>query len=250
MFCTQCGQRINDHDNFCFHCGAKTTTDPLTVTPIASPATLTRSEKSLIDRISKLNKQNKDITSELYQQLRDFEMAWLERNYDFNSLSGIESIPVIKNIPAAPAPAGPMKSHTGEVYYYLRHKAYKHEEAGNYALALACMSKSVALVMCRDYFTTEDCYPLVKMLARFGYADEAYSEKRSIDRRFGITKCDDSIIKTELQRGQELRDFLWLQKMLPNKCPKSISSYRRMKTQNTKNYQALQQVAAELGRKI
>ena len=48
----------------------------------------------------------------------------------------------------------------------------------------------------------------------------------------------------------EEKDFAWLQANLPDKCPKSISGFRRMKTQNTKNYQALQQVAAELGRDI
>ena len=259
MFCTHCGQQVSDKDNFCARCGTALQSSPAVNTvqvPISaakntiSPAALTFSEKSLLEQISRLNKKNKDISADLYQQLRDFEMAWLERNYDFNSLPGIESIPVIKNIPRAPAPSGPMQGHTGEVYYYLRYKAYKHDEAGNHALALACMRKSVALVMCRDYFTVDDCYPLVKMLARMGYADDAYSEKRKIDQLFGIRDNDDHMIKAELQRGKELQDFLWLQEIFPDKCPKSISSYRRMKTQNTKNYQLLKQLAADYKRNI
>ena len=60
----------------------------------------------------------------------------------------------------------------------------------------------------------------------------------------------DEMIEIEASRGQERRDYAWLQANLPDKCPKSISGFRRMKTQNTKNYQALQQAAAELGRRI
>ena len=48
----------------------------------------------------------------------------------------------------------------------------------------------------------------------------------------------------------EEKDFAWIQTNLPDKCPKTITSYRRMKTQNSKGYQALKQAAAELGRDI
>lgn len=58
------------------------------------------------------------------------------------------------------------------------------------------------------------------------------------------------ILAKEAARAQEEIDFAWLQANLPDKCPKSISSFRRMKTQNTKNYQALKQLAAELGREV
>lgn len=58
------------------------------------------------------------------------------------------------------------------------------------------------------------------------------------------------ILETEARRAAEELDFAWLQKNLSAKCPKSLSGYRRMKTQNTKNYQILKQMAAELGREI
>ena len=216
----------------------------------ASANDLLPAEKVLLDTISKINACGGDITPELYQQLRDFEMAWLERHYDFNSLEGVTAIPVAKNIPRAPTPKSPMPSHTGEVYYYLRHKAYVHEDNGNIELALACMRKSVALVKCRSVYFIDDCYPLAKMLARAGLIDEAYQEKRAADRAFPALAMSDEILQAEIKRGNEARDFAWLQANLPDKCPKSISGFRRMKTQNTKNYQALQQAAAELGRNI
>ena len=45
-------------------------------------------------------------------------------------------------------------------------------------------------------------------------------------------------------------DYEWIHRHLPVIAPKSLSGYSRMKTQNTKNYQALKQAAAELGREI
>ena len=58
------------------------------------------------------------------------------------------------------------------------------------------------------------------------------------------------ILALEAQREQEEQDYQWLQKYLPEKCPKSLTGYRRMKTQNTKNFQVLKQLAAEQGRII
>lgn len=346
-------------------------------------------EKRLLQRVSKINSSGRDITPELYQQLRDFEVAWLERHYDFNSLDGINAIPENKNVPGVPGPSGSVRGHTGEVYYYLRRKAYEHEDSGNMDLALACMRKSVALVKLRPYYSADDCYPLVKMLARAGYVEDAYKEKAITDacltnlradinqsvakksvrnakslgtdlvimdaqgstcpecakyqgrvysisgrsRKFpkvpdfyftsgtvhkgcshmfwpyidGVNdpdlkhtlsvhplqnkaygkdivtfsnrpfaddrtdackkkaaaaiaeleqrssrqnNYDDNMIEIEALRGQETRDYLWLQENLPDKCPKSLSGFRRMKTQNTKNYQALKQMASNMGRNI
>ncbi len=220
-----------------------TTTNP-------SAQDLLPAERKLLAQISILNKQDKDITPALYQQLREFEENWLERHYDFNTIEGINAIPVYKDLPGAPSPQYSMKGHTGEVYYYIRRKAYHYEEAGNIDLALACMRKSVSLVKCRSYFSSDDLLPLVKMLARTGYVEEAYAELRSIEQLFSSSLDCDKEIEAEIRRGQERRDFLWIQENFPDKCPKSVSSFRRMKTQNTKNYQTLQALAAEQGRKI
>lgn len=212
-------------------------------------SSITSDEKSLLSEISKINASGRTISPELYQKLRDFEMNWLERNYDFNSIDGVNSIPVSSNIQGSPSPASPFKGHTGEVYYYLRHKAYKHEEAGDIELALACMQKSVALVMCRSYFSPDDCYPLVRMLARSGYIDEARQKKKYFDKIFGIYDAED-MIEYEYQKYIDSCTVKWLQENFPRKAPKNVTGYRRMKTQNTKNYQILKQLAAELGREI
>lgn len=316
-----------------------------------------------------------------YLQLRQSEEAWLESHYDFNTLDGINAIPVTAN-PMRP----PSNSTTGEVYYYLRRKGYEYEDAGNIEMALACLKKSNELIRCRDYYSLDECYPYVKMLARAGCIDEAYKEKEDIDKNqpnlyklaeervfqnldyminpdliimsahgSSCTECAkyqgrvysisgkstlfpkapdffythegvhpgcghsffpyehgvndprleytlsvhpllnpaygsdivsfsnrpfvddrteeckreaedyqkkraeeqaqkqyyyDNMIIAEARRGQEVRDYKWLQENIPDKCPKSLSGFRRMKTQKTKNYQILQQLATDLGRKL
>lgn len=44
--------------------------------------------------------------------------------------------------------------------------------------------------------------------------------------------------------------FLWIQENLPALCPKSISGLRRIRTQNTKNYQKIVEEAAKLGKEL
>lgn len=57
-------------------------------------------------------------------------------------------------------------------------------------------------------------------------------------------------IKMEQARKQETADFKWLQSVMPEQCPKSISGFRRMKHANTKNFQALAAEAKRRGRNI
>ncbi len=319
-----------------------------------------------------------------YQTMRDYETQWLETNYDFNSIRGINRIPLVKHLRCTQT-----SGVTGELYYYLRHKAYEHEKAGRMDLALACMQKSAELSRVNESTMKGDYYPLVKMLAYDGKIEEAKAKKKEIDeliselemkqhskvvkdmlssidgfgsdlvimsvhgnscpecakyqgrvysvygkdKRFpkvpdffyrpecvhpgcghtffsfiyGVNdpglnytlKCnpikkkwysrniiafsnrpfvddrtnaakanaaaymekrieeeskekyiEDNMIEFEAKRGQEARDFRWLQENIPEKCPKSVTGYRRMKTQNTKNYQILKHMAAELGREI
>lgn len=342
-------------------------------------------EKILLFKINRANSSGKALPPNLYQEMIDFEVRWLESHYDFHTIEGINAIPE-KN-PKRP----PTTGITGEVYYYLRKTGYQLEESMNTELAIACLRKSVAILRESQsrYFSKDECYPLVKVLARSGYIDEAYHEKAKIDERIkrmaiadhaiirhrtdasvasadtdlvimdahGTTcpvcaiyqgrvysisgrsrkfpkapdfyytmgfphedcshnfwayidgvndpnleytlevhplknkkygkdivtfsnrpfvddrteSCkraaaeehqkeaerlakqqyyEDHMIEIEAAKGQEARDYLWLQENIPTKCPKSLSGYRRMKTQNTKNYQALKQASAELGRDI
>lgn len=58
------------------------------------------------------------------------------------------------------------------------------------------------------------------------------------------------LLEHEANLEKTEKDYEWLQSNLPDKCPSNISGFRRMKTQNTKNFQTLKALAAELGRQI
>jgi len=61
---------------------------------------------------------------------------------------------------------------------------------------------------------------------------------------------DQSLIRMEQEREDDMQNFLWLQRNLPSLCPKSLSGFRRMRTTNSKNYQKLVSEAAKLGKQL
>lgn len=198
----------------------------------------------------------KPMTQDDYQKMRQQQIDWLENYYDLNSAAGIQGIPEI-NPPKIPG-YGPMDV-TGDIDYYLHSKAYSYEEAGNIDLAILCLKKSNAIRRRgRVAYRKDDYYALVKMLARNGRVEEAYAEKARIDRYYPKLNLPyeidqvmlDQSIKDEIRRGEEARAFKWLQQNLPAICPKTLSGFRRMKTQNTKNYQKIVTEARKLGYEI
>lgn len=58
------------------------------------------------------------------------------------------------------------------------------------------------------------------------------------------------LLEEERVRDADRQSFLWLQRNLPDECPKTFPGFRRMKAANSKNYQVLQLKAEKLGRKI
>lgn len=64
-----------------------------------------------------------------------------------------------------------------------------------------------------------------------------------------VYKCP-YLIEFERQRELDRIAYEWIQKALPDDCPKTFTAYRSMKTRNSKGYQKLQQLAASMGRKI
>lgn len=136
--------------------------------------------KHQIDNIHSHSPQ--PMSAEEYTNMREQEIRWLEKHYDFNSIKGIQAIPDIKN-----PPKPPNSGVTGEVYYYLRKKAHEHEETGHIELAIECLKKSNCLLR-RKYGATygkRESYSLVGLLARTGAVEEAYREKEYLDNYYG-----------------------------------------------------------------
>lgn len=61
---------------------------------------------------------------------------------------------------------------------------------------------------------------------------------------------DYSVIWEEKQREADYKTYSWIEKNLPDLCPKSPSSFRTMKKKNTKNYQKIVEEAAKLGKEL
>lgn len=80
-------------------------------------------------------------------------------------------------------------------------------------------------------------------------AAEAARERRKVA-KLNKQRYNEIMIEREVEKQNDYQDFEWLRTHFPDKCPSTPSGYRRMKTQNTKNYQLLKQLAANVGREI
>ena len=194
------------------------------------------------------------LTKEEYQSIRQAERDWLEEHYDFSTVESVNAIPEIKDLPRPPG-----DGVTGDVYYHLHYKARLYADDLKYDIAIACQKKSNALIKFRygNWSGRRECYYLVKLYARAGLIEEAYSEKEKIERFYGVPNVGtrdyiyaQDMIQLAIKQGKDEQDFHWLQTNLPTLCPKSKNGFCRMRSQNTKNYQTLKAKAAELGKEI
>lgn len=64
-----------------------------------------------------------------------------------------------------------------------------------------------------------------------------------------IYKCP-ALLQEEKEREKKQKEYDWLQKNLPDLCPKSLSGYTRMKNANSKNYQKIVEAARQLGKEL
>ena len=125
-----------------------------------------------------LNDESKslDERNAAYLAIRDEEERRLNEAYDFNSIEGINSIP----IPCREVNGG---SATGRVEYYLRGQCFfNHWNAGRTELALACLRKAQELMFISDLiWKRRDFLRLVEDLYEAGYNEEAEMQLKRID---------------------------------------------------------------------
>lgn len=116
---------------------------------------------------------------ETYLAMRDEEERRLNAAYDFNSVEGIQSIPV----PCKEVNGG---SSTGRVEYYLRGQCFfRHWDEGQTELALACLYKAQDLMYISDMiWKRRDFLRLVEYLHKAGKHEEADRELSRIDNFF------------------------------------------------------------------
>ena len=111
-----------------------------------------------------------------YLAIRDEEVWRLNEAYDFNSIEGINSIPV-------PCREVNGDSVTGRVEYYLHKKCFAdHWNAGRTELALACLRKAQELMFVSDMMWSRmDFLRLVEYLYEAGHDEEAETQLKRID---------------------------------------------------------------------
>lgn len=206
------------------------------------------------------------MTNEEYAKFREEEWERLEAAYDFHSVEGIRSIPV-------PCKEVNGDSPTGRVEYYLHGLRWRwHIDNGNIDLAIECVKKAHELMFISDMIWKYDAFISgVSWLHQIGRHDEAREMEQQIDAHFdrvghysklkiwnfrsikSYLSWRKTIAETEKERLRlrKLRhEFWWMQEHAGTLCPKSISSYSRMKNQKTPKYIQLCQFAAEQGCKL
>lgn len=111
-----------------------------------------------------------------YLAIRDEEERRLNETYDFNSIDGINSIPV----PCREVNGG---SATGRVEYYLRGQCFfNHWNSGRTELALACLRKAQELMFVSEMiWKRKDFLRLIEYLYEAGYNEEAEMQLKKID---------------------------------------------------------------------
>lgn len=77
-------------------------------------------------------------------------------------------------------------------------------------------------------------------ISRAERARKAYLKQRS----------EEIILESQIQKKKDYDDFDWIKEHIPDLCPSSPTGYRRMKTQNTKNYQKIKERAMQLGKSL
>lgn len=86
---------------------------------------------------------------------------------------------------------------------------------------------------------TDECKEAAE-ISRAERAQKAYLKHRRAE----------IVLESQIQKGKDYEDYDWIKKNIPDLCPASPTGYRRMKTQNTKNYQKIKERALLLGKSL
>ncbi len=163
-----------------------------------SSSLIEKQQAVLLDDSKSLDERNS-----AYLAIRDEEERRLNAAYDFNSLEGINSIPV----PCREVNGG---SFTGRVEYYLRGRCFaQHWDAGRTDLALACLRKANELMYISDMiWKRDDFMRIVYYLRKAGKYDEADAEQKKIDAYFDNKNEIRDSFAERLKSAKELKTDL------------------------------------------
>ena len=175
--------------------------------------------------------------------------------FDTSSVSGIRSITVsearkysstVMGLPAQPEQV-------------LFKKATEYKKKGNMDLAIECLKKANELMpYATCLYMRPDYERLVNYLVLAGRFEEARMQHLLLDLGMGSKienlqqlkssllsspaereKYDKTVIAKTAGEERDREEYYWLLEHFPSAAPKSFSGYRRMKKQQTENYQKI-----------
>jgi hypothetical protein len=170
-----------------------------------------KEQNESVDYLNKLKEQRdilNDNTKSLDERnaanlaIRNEEERRLNEAYDFNSIEGINSIPV---------PCQEVNEFiTGRVEYYLRGKCFaEHYDADRMELALACLRKAQELMFVSNVgWQRKDFLKLVVYLYEIGEDEEAEVQLAKIDKFLKKQDIHQKYLSQELNLAQELETDL------------------------------------------
>lgn len=212
----------------------------------------------------KLKKTNVNNSKGLYTPYDSLKINEFISKYDLSTKEGIKSIPISE------ATKYPDVLNVSVVYMpeqILNRKATEYKKEKRYDLAIECLKKANELLEYSPFsYMRTDYERLVDMLVLAGQYEEAKIEHKKLNEKYG-TRLDElhalqnisaqmdcesienyqkRVIDPYMSEELDREHYYWLLENKPNIAPKSFNSYRRMKNQNTDNYQKIiKQLEAE-----
>lgn len=159
------------------------------------PTSVIRKQQTISnDELKSLDKQNAT-----YLTVRNDEIKRLHDAFNFNSIEGIDSIPV-------PCHEINGNSVTGKIEYYLRGQCfYNHWNAGRTELALACLRKAQELMFVSEIkWSRKDFLRLVIYLYEAGKNEEAEVQLQKINDFFEHQDIDQEVYSRTLDNARSL----------------------------------------------
>lgn len=216
---------------------------------------------------SNMNSFEDNFNFEEYKKYNDERINEFKKRYDLTSIDGIMAIPIQE---AKRYPDGG-KSVVYMPEQILNRQATEYKKEGKFELAIECLKKANELYPVSFYAYTRDNYErLVDMMVLAGRYEEAKVEHEKLDRLHG-TRLDEfrklqkyavesntesfgsyqiRVIDPYIEESNEREQYYWLLENANKIAPKSFSGYRKMKKQNTENYQKIVLEVNKLGKNI
>lgn len=210
---------------------------------------------------------NDNFNQEEYDKFNNERIKEFTDRYDLTSVAGIRSIPIEE---AKRYPDGG-RSVVYMPEQILSRKATEYKNNNQYDLAIECLRKVNELYPLSFYeYTRNDYERLVDFLVLAGRFDEARREHKEIDKLHGtrleeLHKLQDfcasmgdetredyqkRVIDPYIQESKDREQYYWLLENIPDIAPKSFGGYRRMKNNNSTNYQKLVDKVKSNGKNI